>query len=737
MKVLLLFTLLIASIYAVPITLDLLTNFDIFAELGGLATVAGDVKIGTIAILDDIVASVSASVSIQGTMTLGSSGIILNSNPILNIQSGATLTVDALVIAGGAVNIAADAALIVTGATSVAVDTVFAGPAILTGTVDVTANFVANNITVIGTMNVDTDASFIVSNDGAEASAIISGDITGSGYVGVDAYAILSIASDTAVSISTEVEVDVNGAIYAASDAAFNGAVNLISGSVGIIADAGATVTFNVDSTVNSLVAIQESATVILNSNISGSGEIHVFGSATINQYSNNIDAYFYLYGSATVASDAYVSFRQSADVTVNDTATFIINGYASFAEIKGKGEVQVNGAVELASDVSASLTVTATGAAVITSDADFTGEIYVNGDIAVDLLTDARFYAQTTVTTGSSIIVSASGSITFAADVAGSGTINAAGAIYFDSTASVSAAESITVAAAISAHENVDSRITGAVTFTNEYHARTTTVASDTWVYFHGQVEAETLVLNSGSSVFVTSSGSGTSQNYIYESITISASASLFVNGSLGFNATIYDTISGNGNIIFSSNTAEESTFSSSDVQADVTVMGSALLTVATEAAAEATISGSVYIQESAEVAIDSASAVTITGDIYFEADTTLTLNFENEDSVSIATVEGAATFAGTLVVNLAADLSAEASVTVIAYGSRADESVFASLEVNVGNKKRSSSDYEITYGDSSATMSATSSSTSSDDTGSDSSILTLAVASLLVLVF
>jgi len=736
MKALLLFTLLIASIYSLPITLDLLTNFDIFEELGGLASITGDVKIGTLSILDDIVASVSASVSIQGTMTLGSTGVLLNSNPLLNIQSGATLTVDALVIAGGAVNIAADAALIVTGATSVAVDTVIAGPAILTGTVDVTANFIANNITIIGTMNVDADASFIVSNDGSEASAIISGDITGSGYVGVDSYAILSIASDTAVAIQTEVEVEVNGAIYAASSAAFNAAVNLKSGSAGIIADAGATVTFNVDSTVNSLVVIQESATVILNSNISGSGDIHVFGSATINEYSNNIDAYFYVYGSATVASDAYVSFKQSAEVTVNETATFIINGYASVGEIKGQGEVQVNGAVELASDVSASLTVTATGAAVITSDADFTGEIYVDGDIAVDTLVDAYFYAATTVTTGSSIIVSATGSITFAANVAGSGTIDAAGSIYFDSTASVSAAESITIAAAIHAHENVESRITGAVTFTNEYHARATTVASDTWVYFQGQVEAETLVLNSGSSVFITSSGSGSSQNYIYESITISASASLVVNGSLGFNATIYDTISGNGNIIFSSDTEEESTFSSSDVQADVTVMGSAVLTFATEAAAEATISGSVYVQESAEVAIDTTSAVTITGDIYFEADTTLTLNFENEDSVSIATVQGEATFAGTLVVNLADDLSSDVEVTVIAYGSRADESVFASLEVNVGNKKRQSSDYEITYGDSSATMRSTSSST--DDTnGSDSSILTLAVASLLVLVF
>lgn len=737
MQVLLLFTLLIASIANADFNLDLLTDFDIFAQLGGVASYTGNVNIGTFAILDDVVASVSSSVSISGTMTLGSSGLLLNSNPLLNIQSGSTLTVDALVIAGGAVAIAADAALIVTGATSVTVDTIIAGPALLTGTVDVAANFIANNITVVGDINIDADASFIVSSgDGSEAAAVISGNINGAGSLGVDANAVLAIASDTSVAISSQVEVLASGAIYAGSTTVFNGAVNLYSGSVGIIADAGATVTFNVDSTINSLVLVQDTATVVLNGNVSGAGDIRIYGSATINQYANTINSYFGLYAdaTATVAADAYVSFSQSAYVTVNETSTFIINGYASFGEIKGQGEVQVNGAVELASDVEASLNVAATGNAVITaSSADYSGEVYVAGTLAVDTASYAYFYAETTVTSSASVVVAASGRASFAADVSGSGTIDASGYLYFDSTASVSAAESITVAAVVHAHDNVDARITGAVTFANEYHARATTVESDAWVYFQGHFEASTLTLNSGSSLFITSSGSGDNQNYIYESLTISASASLYVNGSLEFNATVYDTISGNGHIIFSSDTEEESTFASSSVSSDVTVTGSAILTVATEASAEATIYGSVFVRESAEVAIDSASAISITGDIYFEADSTLTLNFESEDSTSIATVEGEATFDGTLVVNLAEDLSSDVEVVVIAYGSRADESVFASLEVNVGNKKRQSSDYEITYGDDSASIRNTGGST--DDTGSDSSILTLAVASLLVL--
>jgi hypothetical protein len=274
-----------------------------------------------------------------------------------------------------------------------------------------------------------------------------------------------------------------------------------------------------------------------------------------------------------------------------------------------------------------------------------------------------------------------------------------------------------------------------GNVTFNAAYTAASETqVRANAQVQFEAQATLYTLRTEAESRTYFHSDTSISSSVYLDSTSRVECHGSLYLNGSVTSNS-----LSSYGTIEFTSesDTEVESTVEASYIEAHVFISNAARLVIATTYSTEAEIEGDLTLTGNAVLAVASDSALTVQGSANFAADTTYELALTGAEATSYATVVGEANLNGNLHVTLEADLETDASATVIAYGSRATDSVFASLTVQVSTKRsllQSDGDYEVTYNDDGAVITST---TSDETTTNSASGLVLSALLLVAYLF
>eukprot|EP01129_Flabellula_baltica_P004505 TRINITY_DN1571_c0_g1_i5.p1 TRINITY_DN1571_c0_g1~~TRINITY_DN1571_c0_g1_i5.p1 ORF type:complete len:713 (+),score=165.68 TRINITY_DN1571_c0_g1_i5:1301-3439(+) len=672
--------LILITIITFASALDLSIAGNLFTSIGSLFT--GDVNIGTtLSLLFDSIFSLSEDSEVHGVLTLGS----ILSTPTLRVN--ALLNVSSFVLNGGRCD--GTGILNVVGSVNINAETeisniLHCGSAMISDSVTATSELIVKGDVLLNA----------VLYASAGASLTIGGDIYGSGEVHCHNGSEILLDSDVMALVDVDLFVDALAKILVSGNARLGGAMNFL-GELEIDVNANVTLGSSLsggDISVAGILIIDADGILNLAANIviDATGKTHILCESLI---SGSLEVGAELYIGAIVRVDGLVNLAVGASVEVSVGASVLFNN-----AITGTGEIIVDGLCTLhdiatvGAELGVSLKIGNGGQVLCTGHNILTGAISLVGDLDVDV--DA-------------ILILSTG-------ISGNGLVNIEGLLNISASALVEVSSDVSVAASGVLNILSDCLLSSLLEIGSSVH-----VSSLGHLNVSGSVDLLVDALL-----------------HIEGSLTCTLEASLDLGvGSLvrveGSVALLCD-VSGDGEVEFcndgppqeyipgNEHPGEESEIGCSKFDPLIHLKNLAIVRLSAEVSLTSIIgegssilyvdkscnaTGNVNISESASFNLGASVSLSIGGNCAFGSGTTLSIDVKvssDIDTHKCLGIVGEATLGGHLIINLDAELSAGTEIILATYRSRSTGSVFASLTVNVGEKRSLEEEqYEVVYED------------------------------------